>query len=124
MADKKHPIFVYGTLKRGEGNHRLLEGQEFVGVFKTAPKYRMFDCGWYPCLKEAFDDGISVEGELYRVDAATLRRLDILEGISSQLYKRDSIELVGATEPVQAYFYLDSVRGMKECGERWARRTA
>lgn len=122
MAEKIN-VFVYGTLKKGESNHRLLKDQEFLGTYKTTPEYRMYDYGFFPCLKEDAGHGISIEGELYKVDSLTLRRLDVLEGISTQMYKRDTINLEGFTEKVQAYFFLDSIRGMRECGERWARRS-
>ena len=40
-------LFVYGTLKRGFRNHRLLERQQFIREAVTLPRYRLFDRGAY-----------------------------------------------------------------------------
>ncbi|WP_457623862.1 gamma-glutamylcyclotransferase, partial [Persephonella sp.] len=36
----KSLIFVYGTLRKGFGNHRLLENAEFLGIGRTKEKYK------------------------------------------------------------------------------------
>ena len=35
------PVFVYGTLKRGHGNHRELEGATFLGEAQTVDRYAL-----------------------------------------------------------------------------------
>jgi gamma-glutamylcyclotransferase (GGCT)/AIG2-like uncharacterized protein YtfP len=80
-------VFVYGTLKQGYGNHyRLLRGSEFFGQGTTASKFRMLDAG-FPVLIPDEECGKHVVGEVYRVDAATLARLDQLEG-EGHMYDR------------------------------------
>jgi gamma-glutamylcyclotransferase (GGCT)/AIG2-like uncharacterized protein YtfP len=42
-------LFVYGSLKRGQHHHYyLLRDSKFLGSFRTAPKYRLFNAGPYP----------------------------------------------------------------------------
>ena len=78
-------LFIYGTLKRGHSRADAMNGQRFLGIAQTAPKYRMFDCGEYPGLVEA-DDGVSITGELWDVDQVCLNVLDELEGTNIDLF--------------------------------------
>jgi gamma-glutamylaminecyclotransferase len=72
-----HRVFVYGTLLRGAVNHGLLAGAVCLGPHRTAPAFTLYDLGTYPGLVRG---GVTaVWGEVYRVDGATLRRLDALE---------------------------------------------
>jgi gamma-glutamylcyclotransferase (GGCT)/AIG2-like uncharacterized protein YtfP len=90
-------VFTYGSLLRGFGNHRLLEtnGAEFVGVNATAEHaFRMYDyCnGGFPAVCRTDRDGESIVGECYRVNAATLARLDALEG-HPDFYRREPVRM-------------------------------
>lgn len=113
-------IFVYGSLKRGYRLHRLLAGQEFLGAAQTASQYRMFDLGEYPGLTES-DDGVSVTGEVYRVTAECLLMLDDVEDVGAGMYARRRVclaqEFTGAG--VDAWFWLRSVSGCRDCGSSW-----
>jgi gamma-glutamylcyclotransferase (GGCT)/AIG2-like uncharacterized protein YtfP len=73
----RHRVFVYGTLLSGEVNHRLLAGAELLGPHRTEPCFTLFRLGAYPGL--ARGGTTAVVGEVYRVDAAGLARLDRLE---------------------------------------------
>lgn len=84
----QHLVFVYGTLRRGECNHHLLEQSEYLGMFQTEPSYQLYDLGTYPGLVEG---GHSVVGEVYRIDEETLGQLDMLEEVPVE-YLRESIE--------------------------------
>jgi len=115
-------LFVYGTLKRGGVRAVLLSGQAFVAEVATAPRYRMFSTGDYPALVEAGPlglEGLSIRGELWRVDASCLARLDEEEGVSEGLYTRGPIALQDENASAQAYFYLPSIQGMADCGDYW-----
>lgn len=82
-------VFVYGTLKRGHHNHRILgPTPNFVGNAITNTKYKMLDAG-FPVLLDitAGETGHFVEGEVYDVDAITAKRLDQLEG-KGRMYNR------------------------------------
>src|SRR5690606_19616506 len=92
-------VFVYGTLRRGEANHRLLERATFLREARTIPAFSLRDLGAFPGL---FAGGHTpVVGEVYEVDAATLARLDRLEGHPS-FYRREPIALDDG-ERVEAY---------------------
>lgn len=72
-------VFVYGTLKKGRGNDRLLNGAKFLGNARTTSgAYTMYQ-GGYPMV---LADGLfHISGELYEVDnPKILESLDRLEG--------------------------------------------
>jgi gamma-glutamylcyclotransferase (GGCT)/AIG2-like uncharacterized protein YtfP len=59
-------LFVNGTLMRGLKLHPNLDGAEFLGEFRTAPKYRIFSIGdVHPGMYRVEQGGISVPGEIY-----------------------------------------------------------
>ena len=82
--------FVYGTLMRGEANHRLLANSRFIGAAMTAPEFTLVNMGAYPAMVE--DGTSSVKGEVYEVNAKTLVELDSLEN-HPIYYKRRMITL-------------------------------
>ncbi|MDQ3811324.1 MAG: gamma-glutamylcyclotransferase, partial [Chloroflexota bacterium] len=54
-----------------------LAGAEFVGVCRTAPRYRLYSIGdVHPGMFEVDEGGVSVEGELYRVPSDVLERVE------------------------------------------------
>jgi gamma-glutamylaminecyclotransferase len=83
-------LFVYGTLQRGYGNHRLLAGAEFLGKAVTAAPYKMFNIG-FPFILPGDDSDGYVEGELFEIDEQKhLPSVDRLEG-EGTFYVRKSI---------------------------------
>lgn len=88
-------IFVYGTLKRGEGNDlSRWPNVEFVG--EDAINGDIFELGWYPGVKTVpgqFDPGSAiVRGEVFRIlDDDAVERLDSYEGYPN-LYDRIETE--------------------------------
>jgi gamma-glutamylaminecyclotransferase len=83
-------VFVYGSLMRGQGNHRHLERSSFVCAARTQPLYRMHSLGAFPGVVAR--GAQAIEGEVFDVDAATLDRLDSLEGHPT-FYRRTLITL-------------------------------
>lgn len=71
-------LAVYGSLRQGFHNHHLLAHCEFLGTFNSANRYTMVDLGSFPGLFHG--DTSTIVVEIYRVDEATLAKLDILEG--------------------------------------------
>jgi gamma-glutamylcyclotransferase (GGCT)/AIG2-like uncharacterized protein YtfP len=74
-------VFVYGTLKRGWGNHRILEESNLLGECVTHPNFTMVHLGGFPGVLMGGETAIS--GEVYEVDELTMNRLDGLEGYPS-----------------------------------------
>jgi len=124
-----HRIFVYGTLKRGYTNHsRYLSVAEAHGGARllhsgatgcsTVSRYALVvrpehmppaTCG--PVMMELEDDRIGwpVSGEVWKVSAATLEALDILEGVRAGHYYKKSISVCTSEDEdafsCTAYFY-------------------
>ena len=76
-------VFVYGTLMKGEPNHRFLEDSKFLGV-TALEGYEMYNVRWYPAIVPG--EG-TIPGELYEVPELDIKYLDGLEGEGS-LYIR------------------------------------
>ncbi|MDP3069170.1 MAG: gamma-glutamylcyclotransferase family protein [Opitutaceae bacterium] len=114
-------LFVYGTLKRGCCNHHHLAGQRFIGPARTVPGYRLYDLGGYPGLAAAPDDRAGVVGEVWSVNLACLRELDLFEGVHEGLYRRDPVPLIApfAAKKIDAYVSALPVTGRAEVGAEW-----
>jgi gamma-glutamylaminecyclotransferase len=81
-------VFVYGTLKRGRGNHHFLQGQRYIGKGNTLPRYALYDLGGYPGMVETEDQPAAIAGEIWEVDDDCLAELDELESIADGEYAR------------------------------------
>jgi gamma-glutamylcyclotransferase (GGCT)/AIG2-like uncharacterized protein YtfP len=101
---KQHLVFVYGTLMRGESNHRLLATAHFVAEAHTEPCFELFDLGHFPAMSAGGQT--VVRGEVYAVNDQTLVRLDRLEG-HPEFYQRTPIRLADGRE-VQTYLMEDA----------------
>lgn len=119
---KKHLVFVYGTLKKGYYNNRLLDGQEFVSEATTKPKYRLYNLGSFPGLIEDNETGKAIKGEIWRVEERVIPRLDRLEG-HPHFYRREFLEIDGVDD-VQGYIFNGSVREDAECSPVWEDKNA
>lgn len=85
-------VFVYGTLKKGHGNHRVLGNSLFLGKAVTKEKHILTDCGFPYMVPDS--DGELVSGELYCVDdPAVLEGLDRLEGVRYGHYEHHEVEV-------------------------------
>jgi gamma-glutamylcyclotransferase (GGCT)/AIG2-like uncharacterized protein YtfP len=113
-------VFLYGTLKRGGVSHHFLAGQRWVAAARTEPAFRLYQLDGYPGMVAA-RAGLSIEGEIWEVDAACLDRLDKWEGTDIGLYVRAPIRLLPPhdTLPVEAYLYLKSIAGRSELGTKF-----
>ncbi|RNE97207.1 putative 2,3-bisphosphoglycerate-independent phosphoglycerate mutase [Trypanosoma conorhini] len=111
------PLFVYGTLQRGENNYAWWladpDHATFVATARTRRRYPLFvnllpdGDGCSPCLLDlpAEGDGAAsddsgatppqfVVGELFLVTPALKRCLDVLEGVADGVYAPGEIDVV------------------------------
>ena len=98
-------VAVYGTLKQGKSNHRLLKGVPFIGAGKTKDKYPMVVRG-LPYLYDEKGVGHNVNVEVYECDGVDMNALDSLEGHPT-FYERRKTDIVlddGEVMNVWIYF--------------------
>lgn len=110
------PVFVYGTLKRGHGNHRQLEDATFLGEATTVERYALHVDG-LPMVDR--NNPVSpIHGELYLVDRATFADLDRLEG-HPIFYRRQLTRVALVEGPERAawmYFAVHPHGSIRESG--------
>ncbi|XP_033733181.1 gamma-glutamylaminecyclotransferase-like [Pecten maximus] len=98
MSKSKSKIFVYGTLKRGQPNNKLMEeifdGEvTYMGKGLTGKAYPLViaAASWnLPCMLSVEGTGKKVHGELFEVDEEMLSFLDGFEG-HPDFYRRKQI---------------------------------
>ena len=106
-------VFVYGTLRKGYGNHHLLRDANFLGEAQV--KATMYLMGYIPYVS-LNNDTNTVHGEVYKIDEDILRRLDQLEGYypsqpNTSFYNRSVIKTIDGHE---AYIYHIEYKEEKE----------
>ncbi|MEI6830166.1 MAG: gamma-glutamylcyclotransferase family protein [Synechococcaceae cyanobacterium ELA445] len=100
-------VFVYGTLKRGQGNHHWLRGAPCRGRRRLLGA-RLHDLGPYPMAVPG--DGV-IHGEIYAISADDLERLDELED-APLLYQRHQRPLDDGS---LAWVYLGRPEQVRHC---------
>ena len=78
-------VAVYGTLKRGHGNHYYLRNSKYLDKGVSLQKFLLGHSSFpavIPC-----ENGVPIVVELYSVSRRTLMQLDRLEGVPT-LYKK------------------------------------
>lgn len=87
-------VFVYGTLKKGYGNHRLLRAAKYLGVGYSVDKYFLAGRGIPFAIPEKLsrkeNKVFPIQGEIYDISSykdTILQNLDWLEG-EGVLYHR------------------------------------
>ena len=125
-------VFVYGTLRKGFGNHELLGSSTLLGKAITESKYTMLHLGGFPGVVKGGDT--SITGEIYECDDQCVKRLDFLES-HPEFYTRQMILVLpvnsgddqeASWEEVQTYLlpekWLDSKQKVIVSGD-WARKS-
>jgi gamma-glutamylcyclotransferase (GGCT)/AIG2-like uncharacterized protein YtfP len=107
---KRHRVFVYGTLMRGERNHSVLRLCRFLGETATAAGFRLYDLGAYPAMTKSETGSGTVIGELFEVDDVTLESLDRLEE-HPEVYWRTVIQLVDRRRVASYLMPSERLRG-------------
>jgi gamma-glutamylcyclotransferase (GGCT)/AIG2-like uncharacterized protein YtfP len=115
--DESLPLFVYGTLRRGECNHEAHLGGRYVSVLPARLKdhaRRVAAHGYFVIRPEP---GAEVVGELFFLDAAvyreTMEQCDRLEEIPAgrlggDWYVRRVVEVETDDSQHRAWAYLES----------------
>ena len=100
-------VFVYGTLKKGFGNHALLETAKFIKEATTDGQFVMYERWFpyiipvhYPLSDEESRAAGRVVGEVYEINEGHLADLDGLEG-EGYFYERVKVEV--GEESMYAY---------------------
>lgn len=107
-------LFVYGTLRQGCPNHRLIFGSRYLGPATTVEPYVMVTQKprSFPYIFKHPDlYATPINGEMYEINQETLRKLDELEGHPDH-YLRTQILVVspkGDTYACAAYILEDPV---------------
>lgn len=99
-------LFVYGTLKRGWGNNRLLEGAKFVGEAYSHKSYALAN-GGFPIAYTKYREGfpmLPIKGEVWSVNDSHIARCDRLEG-HPDWYRRNTIQATVNGDDVETYIY-------------------
>jgi gamma-glutamylcyclotransferase (GGCT)/AIG2-like uncharacterized protein YtfP len=109
------PLFVFGTLRRGEQNHQFLEAafeRVLPGILRNFR--RAVTPHGFPAIVRC--PLAEVEGELYflrsETCAETLRLCDLLEDLPpgklvGRYYRRMELEIETAEGPYRAWVYAD-----------------
>lgn len=111
-------VFVYGTLKSGYGNNRLLSSSKFLGT-AVVKGYKLFNSG-FPVATH--DENSSVVGEVWEIDEGrTLSNLDALESYP-HFYGRDTVDaMLDSVQGYECQMYVGNPKswrnfnGLKEC---------
>jgi gamma-glutamylcyclotransferase (GGCT)/AIG2-like uncharacterized protein YtfP len=115
-------LFVYGTLLSGEREHARLSRAERVGEARTEPIFHLVDLGAYPAM--VLGGTTAVAGELYNVDASTLRELDEFEEVPI-LFQRLRVRLDDGALADAYVMEPDQVRGKRRIAHGdWRKRMA
>jgi gamma-glutamylcyclotransferase (GGCT)/AIG2-like uncharacterized protein YtfP len=109
-VDRHHLIFVYGTLRKGHGNHHLLKDAHWYGVGRTEEQYALYLVSGYPYVNGK-ESRYPIIGELYGVDDATLATLDRLEG-HPRYYERREVAVTVDGERYSAWMYFHDPPGI------------
>lgn len=106
--ENKRFVFVYGTLRRNERNHRLLEGATCIAEQAWTTGTLFNTNSGYPILQDQ-DSGF-VYGELYEATQGQLARLDTLEGYRGEgkdnFYDRIPKTIITDHGEYSAYVYV------------------
>ena len=101
MNNAKYILFVYGTLKKNERAHDLLENSQCLGkgIIKG---YKKIDMVYYPGIVVCENE--TVEGEVYKIDEEMKRNVDVYE-CEGYLFKCVDVDIYVNQEVLKGIVY-------------------
>ena len=104
-------IFVYGTLMKGLGNERVIDGFPHSNERVKVSGYDMYNVGGFPALVEGTHD---YYGELITFDESV--------NPASLYYSMDRLEGYNKNSPATSMYLRKPIECIKENGERFRRK--
>ena len=114
--ERKHLIFVYGTLRNGHSNHHLLKEAYCHGIGGTEASYAMYLISGYPYVTSS-EARYPIIGELYAVDDDTLQTLDRMEGHPRYYERRETAVMVSGAHHVAWMYFRDPQGVLMQSGD-------
>ena len=100
---ENHYLFVYGTLKKGYGNHHIIQKTKYIGDFISVDKFDLSGCG-FPELYPN-NNGKQVKGEIYELYEHDFISTDMLEG-NGHFYQREIRRFWNNNKIIDAWIYI------------------
>ena len=97
-------VFVYGTLRKGFSNHHYLKNSKFLGKARTKERYTMVAAS-IPFVNKT--PSTQIVGEVYEVDVATLKKLDVLEGHPNWYIREKVPVILEDGQEIEAWIYFN-----------------
>ena len=99
-------IFVYGSLKKGCYNDRLMKSSKFIDN-GTIENMILYSLGAFPAILPAGknEKAFAIKGEIYEVSSETLNILDKLEG-NGYFYTRKLHTINTSNGTLEAWVYI------------------
>ena len=97
-------IAVYGTLREGFGNNRLMQGSKLIGTGLTVHSHSMYASGIPYVVENGGQSRIKVE--VYEVSDRDLPSIDSLEGHPRWYQRRETPVELENGEVVDAWLYF------------------
>lgn len=114
-------VFVYGTLRKGEGNHHILMNSACIEQEDEVESFTLYKVNpHYPAAVPRLIPGYSIKGEVYGIDEFTLERLDRLEGYPN-LYDRVEVETKKGHRAIMYIWNGSPLNNIIESGD-WRKR--
>ena len=100
---ENYNLFVYGTLKKGYGNHRIIKKAKYIGDFISVDKFDLSGYG----LPELYPNkhGKQVRGEIYELREHDFISTDMLEG-NGHFYQREIKRFWNNDRAINAWIYI------------------
>lgn len=105
MPSTEESVFVYGTLRRGERNHRLLENTRYVSELDL-PGFQLFTLGRFPFILPDESGQSIIRVEHFMVSPGVLAQLDRLEDYYGPSHPDNLYDRITASSPAGASGWL------------------